>query len=121
MDYNQNNFDNNQNFNNTQGTNDNGYVYDNNYAGGYNDPYSYNPQPQKESGMGIASLVLGICGFFINPFSICSILAIVFGIVVVCKKDCKKGCAIAGWILGGVSLFWDLLLTILTGGIMFFC
>ena len=115
MDYNQNNYDNNQMNNN------NGYVYDNNYTDTYNDPYSYNPQPQKESGLGIASLVLGICGFFINPFSICSILAIVFGIVVVCKNNCKKGCAIAGWILGGVSLVWDLLLTIFSGGIMFFC
>lgn len=115
MDYNQNNYDNNQM--NTENT----YVYDNNYTDTYNDPYSYNPQPQKESGMGIAALVLGICGFFINPFSICSILAIVFGIIGACKSNCKKGCAIAGIILGGVSLVWDLILTVLTGGIMFFC
>lgn len=115
MDYNQNNYDNNQM------NNENTYVYENNYTETYNDPYSYNPQPYKESGMGIASLVLGICGFFINPFSICSILAIVFGIIGVCKQNCKKGCAIAGWILGGVSLVWDLILTFLTGGVMFFC
>ena len=117
MDYNQNDFDNNQM------NNENTYVYDNNYTETYNDPYDYNPQMQKQSGMGIASLVLGICGFFIllNPFSVCSILAIVFGIIGVCKSDCKKGCAIAGIILGGVSLIWDWFLTIITGGTMFFC
>lgn len=117
MDYNQNNFDNTQmNDNNTQGVYNGDYAYNN-----YNDPYNYTPVPQKESGMGIAGMVLGICAFFINPFALCSILAIIFGIVGVCTKDYKKGCAIAGIILGGISLFWDLVLTIFSGGIMLFC
>lgn len=106
------------NYNNGQNDYNNG---NNMYNGGYNDPYNYVPEPQTESSMGIAGMILGICAFFINPFSICSILAIVFGIIGVCKKDYKKGCAIAGIILGGVTLIWDLILTIISGGILFFC
>ncbi len=94
----------------------NDYNYNNVY---YNDPYNYMPGPQKESGLGIAGMVLGIVAFLINPFAICSILAIIFGIIGVCKKDCKKGCAIAAIILGVVTIFWDLFLTIISGGVFF--
>lgn len=118
MDYNQNNFDNNQGvYDNSQDA----YNYSDNNAYNYNDPYNYTPGPQKESGLGIAGLVLGICAFFINPLTICSILAIVFGIIGVCKKDCRKGCSIAAIILGGVTIFWDLFLTIFSGGLLLFC
>lgn len=122
MDYNNNNYDNNWNRENGQSSYDNGYNYGNdNLVGGYYDPYSYTPAPTQQSGMGIASLILGICGFFINPLAICSILAIIFGIIGVCKKNFNKGCAIAGLILGGIGILWDLFLTIFSGGIMLFC
>lgn len=108
MDYNQNNYEVNETYS--------------------NDPYNYNPEPQKNSGMGIAALVVGICAFFINPLYICSLLAIIFGIIGVNVKDAKKDCAIAGIICGGcsflVQVIGDILLTIFSfgfGGISFFC
>ncbi|MBQ7765621.1 MAG: DUF4190 domain-containing protein [Lachnospiraceae bacterium] len=129
MDYNQNNYDNNQTsyendqsgYNNEQNYNDSTYYGNDNYAGGYNDPYNYTPGPQSESGMGIASMVLGICAFFINPFALCSVLAIIFGIIGACKQNAKKGCAIAGIILGGITIIWDFILTIFSGGLLLFC
>jgi len=113
MDYNQNNYDNNQN--NYEVSQD-AYNYETNY-----DPYSYTPEPQEESGMGVAGMVLGIVGFFINPFSLCSILAVVFGIVGMCQSDKKHGCATAALILGGISLVWDIVLSFCSGGVLLFC
>lgn len=105
MDYNQNNYEANETYS--------------------NDPYSYNPEPQKNSGMGIASLVVGICAFFINPLYICSLLAVIFGIIGVNVKGSKKGCAIAGIICGGaaiiVHIIFDFTIGLLFGGLTIFC
>lgn len=124
MDYNQNDYNNHQNAydNNPNFYENNGANYNQDeYEGGYYDPYNYTPGPQQESGLGIAGMVLGICAFFINPLAICSILAIVFGIIGACKQNAKKGCAIAGIILGCITIIWDLILTIFSGGLLLFC
>ena len=52
---------------------------------------------ESKSGLSTASLVLGIVGLL---FPICSILAIIFGIITLVKKEGIKGCAIAGIVLG---------------------
>ena len=61
---------------------------------------------KKKSGFGVAALVLGIIGIvlsfipFINNIAfILGVLAIIFGIVCLCKKA-SKGFAIAGLVLG---------------------
>ncbi len=114
MDYNQN-----------ENNNQNNYVQQDPYQ-----TYDYNNygEPRKQSGLGIAALVVGILAFLINPLYLCSLLAIIFGIIGSCKKDHKKGCAVVGIILGVCSLICqiilDFVLTILSAGlgsISFFC
>lgn len=61
--------------------------------------------PMKQSGLGIASFVLGIigllsCGLLMIP----EVLAIVFGLVGIKDKNHKRGLAIAGTILGVISV-----------------
>lgn len=61
----------------------------------------------KGKGLAIAALVLGICAFVFAWVPvlnwILAILAIVFGIIALVKKA-KKGMAIAGLVLGAVSI-----------------
>lgn len=108
--------------------NQNNYNQDNYQENYYQDPYGYVPEPQKQSGIGIAAMVLGIVAFFVNPLYLCSLTALILGIIGACKKDSKKGCAITGIILGVVSVMWqivfDFVLSIFTGGlgiVSFFC
>ena len=68
-------------------------------------PVQQAEEPKKHSGLSIASLVLGIvglvsCGAFMVP----EVLAIVFGLVGIKDKKHKRGMAIAGTILGAVSI-----------------
>ena len=60
---------------------------------------------KKQSGFGIASLVLGIVsvislGILIIP----QILGIIFGIIGVCDKSKKRSLALAGLILSGLAM-----------------
>lgn len=89
-----------------------------NYTNNYQQPkppiinqyntYQNNPQSSEGQGFGIASLVLGIFGFFVVcciPIigAIPSILAIIFGALGM-KYPAGKGMAIAGLILGCIGL-----------------
>lgn len=78
---------------------------------------------EKETpGLAIASLVLGICGFFIPV--VCSLLAIIFGFIALSKikentqKYKGRGLAVAGIVLGFVFfglIFLILLLVFIRG------
>jgi hypothetical protein len=85
------------------------------YGGQYGYPVGYYAPSAGTNGMAIASLILGICGFFcITPF-----LGIGFGIAALSRigktGQSGKGMAIAGIILSGL---WILLLVLVlaTGG-----
>ena len=95
--------------------------------------YTQNSRPVNNAndgkdGLCMASLILGIIGFFINPLYILSILAIVFGIIGMNSTSANADKAKVGLILGIASLclqfIVDLLLTIFTfgmGGVSFCC
>ena len=53
-------------------------------------------QPKKGNGFGIPSLIFGLVGF--------SLLAIIFGIVSLCRKEKSRGLGVAGLVLGAVGL-----------------
>lgn len=86
--------------------------------GGYGMPYGGPPQPQsKPSGMAITSLVLGIVGVPLFCFVLPSLLAVVFGAIGIrqCNKNpvySGKGMAIAGLILGVLTLVGFVLLLV---------
>src|SRR4030043_388958 len=71
----------------------------------------------RNSGMAVASLVLGLVGLFVIPPS--SILAIIFGAVAMNQTNKNpnlkgKGMALAGLVLGIVAIvFWVILIVIL--------
>lgn len=71
--------------------------------------------PQKQAGdsMAVASLVLGIIGMVCCGGGILSILAIVFGFVSRSKGTSKQGMALAGIILGFISLAVGIITTII--------
>lgn len=80
--------------------------------------YNYNytqiqPAPSSDgSGFSVAALVLGILGLLI-PFSfIFPILALIFGIIGASKGG-KKGCGIAGIVLGSIAIAIGILFIIL--------
>lgn len=58
------------------------------------------------SSMSIASLICGIVSIFILPF-IFGLASIILGIVGVSKQEEKKNCAIAGIIIGIISILWS--------------
>jgi hypothetical protein len=72
-------------------------------------PYWGGPPPTQTSGVGVAALVLGICGFVVCPF-ICSIVAIICGNLSLNEIDRSGGrivgrdMAKAGLILGWVGV-----------------
>ena len=78
-----------------------------------------------KDGLCVASLVLSIIGFFVNPLYVCSILGIIFGIVGMQAKGEKAGIAKWGMIIGIISIFVhfgvDMLLMPLTMGASFCC
>lgn len=81
-----------------------------------------------KDGLCVASLILGIVGFFINPVYICSILAIVFGAIGMKANGVNAGKAKIGLILGIVAIIvqfvLDIIITIFTmgaGGVSFCC
>ncbi len=73
--------------------------------------------------MAIASLILGIVGFFLNPLYLVSIAAIVTGVIGRGNYD-QKGMATAGLILGictfVLQCIGDILITLFTFGLGFF-
>lgn len=86
-----------------------GYQQPQTPAPGYQMPQQYGyqqgyPQPQKTNGMAVASLVLGILGFFF----ITAILAVIFGFLgrsqIRQRGEKGDGMAIAGLVLGIVWL-----------------
>lgn len=69
--------------------------------------------------MEVAALVLGIIGLVCNAFGaetvagpICSVLAIIFGVIGMKKNSDKKGMAKAGLILGIIGLVLGILIFI---------
>ncbi len=58
-------------------------------------------EQQKGSGLAVASLVCGILGFCVP---LANVAALITGIMALVKKTAGRGMAIAGTILGGVSL-----------------
>lgn len=53
----------------------------------------------------IASLICGIVSFFILPF-IFGLVGVILGIIGISRQEEKKGCAIAGIILGIISVLY---------------
>lgn len=72
----------------------------------------------KISGFAVASLILGVIGFFV--LFVPSVLAIVSGIIAL-KKNKKSGkkLAIAGIVLGMLGIILALIITLFMGGMMF--
>lgn len=91
--------------------------------------YTYQePVADSKDGMCVAALILGIVGFFLNPFYVCSILSIVFGAIGMKANGEKSSLAKVGLILGianfGIQFILDLITTICTagmGGFSFCC
>lgn len=73
-----------------------------------------------KDGMCMAAFVLGIVGFFLNPFYIVTILAIVFGAIGQGSQSKNAGKAKIGMFLGIGAIVWqfllDIILTLVTGG-----
>lgn len=69
----------------------------------------------------VLAFVFGILGFFFNPLYLCSVAAIVLGIIGHVNNGSKKSLALAGWILGicsfAVQLFVDFVCVAATCGI----
>ena len=75
----------------------------------------------ENTGLSIASLVLGILGvlaFSTGLSFVFSILAIVFAVLCMKKKHGIKGLAVAGLVLGIVGLSLWALLVVLLGGLL---
>lgn len=73
-----------------------------------NSPY-YQPAPKHDSiGLAIASMVLGIVSLALYCFvwisTICSLLALIFGISSLCTHKGGKGMAVAGIVCGAITL-----------------
>lgn len=90
------------------------------YQQAYNNGQYYGQAQAKGTGtgFGIASLVLGIISIF--TFACCinyilAILAIIFGIVQIVKNE-KKGLAIAGIIMGAISIIIAIIFTLGVAG-----
>jgi len=69
----------------------------------------------------VLALVFGILGFFFNPLYLCSVAAIVLGIIGHVNNGSKKSLALGGWILGicsfAVQLVVDFVCVAATCGI----
>ena len=81
-------------------------------------------QENKASGVSVAALILGICGFFCNPLSLVTLTAIFLGIVGIATAGKRpKGMAITGLCLGIAAaicqLITDLILSVFTLGMSF--
>ena len=102
--------------------------YDNNQ---YQQTYYQNPQPQPvpngapTSGdyktVCILALILGCVAIVFDPFYLTSIAAIVLGIIGHVNSKYSKNLAIAGWILGIVSICIQIPIDFLTLGVGLFC
>ena len=64
--------------------------------------------------MSIASMVLGIISLFLGGWIglVVGILALIFGIITLCKDSGKKGFSIAGVSCASVSIVWNVLVII---------
>ncbi|MBE7035876.1 MAG: DUF4190 domain-containing protein [Ruminococcaceae bacterium] len=81
------------------------------------DSTSYVPR-KKSNGLGIASLVCGIVGFFFNPLGLVTLAAFVCGLIALLGRDYGgKGMAIAGVILSVAQFVLEIILAIFTFGI----
>lgn len=78
---------------------------------------------QKSNGIATASLILGIASFFCNPLYLFGFLAVVLGIIALCKGQ-SKGRAVWGIVLGFAGIIAqivaDLLLSVFTMGLSIF-
>ena len=76
----------------------------------------YVQQPQGGPGMAIASMIFGILGMITCCFPIvplvCSVLALILGIVSLVKKRAGKGMAIAGIVCGAIAFLPGVLMTL---------
>lgn len=67
----------------------------------------------KQSGAGIASMILGIVGLVFSCFIlgiIPAFLGLIFAIVALCQKDVKKGTAIAGLVCSIIGILFSILI-----------
>ena len=72
--------------------------------------------------MAILALVFGIVGFFVNPFCLISVAAIVLGIIGNVYSVNNKSMAMAGWILGICSGVFQMVIDFFcTFGLGIFC
>ena len=90
-----------------------------------NQIYTSIPEEKKVSSVcSIIALVCGIVAYFFNPCYLPCLAAVILGIVGLCRKESLKGMAIAGIILGAVAvpaqIIADTIITILTAGLGFF-
>lgn len=104
------------------------YASDIMYDNTVTDDASATQSNDSKDGMCIASMILGIVGFFVNPVYVVSILAIIFGAIGMKSTGTNAGKAKVGLVLGIVAIciqiVLDFILTIFTagmGGISFCC
>ena len=104
--------------------------YNNNNENYYEEAYNntYESVALEKNTIGMIGMILGIVGFFLNPVYLVSVAAIILSIIGLTKKNTTKGMAIAGIILGPLSLIaqlvFDFVFTALTYGVgvfSFFC
>lgn len=90
--------------------------------------YYQNPQPVNAAPANgdyrtvcILALIFGCVAMVFDPFYLTSIAAIVLGVIGHLNSKFSKGMAIAGWILGIVSICVQIPIDILTFGMGLFC
>lgn len=67
-----------------------------------------NPRYDAYESVSIMAFVFGLVGFVLNPLYLISLAAIILGIIGQINNVSKRSLAIAGWILGIISLFCQL-------------
>jgi len=85
-------------------------------AGGYNQPVIHEQQIQSEAaqpaGLSISSFVVGLSSLIIGWTFLVPIVAIILGVFGLKKEPAGRRFAIAGIVLGGISLIFGALLVI---------
>lgn len=67
-----------------------------------------NPRYDAYESVSIMAFVFGLVGFVLNPLYLISLAAIILGVIGQINNMSKRSLAIAGWILGIISLFCQL-------------
>ena len=76
----------------------------------------FSQQPQQQSGLGIAGMILGIVAilfFCIGIGGLAGIIGLILSIIALNKKEFKRGCAIAGVVLNSIALLLFIFLMII--------